>query len=102
MRLTLTVEGGLAYFPGLSRPLLVDSERLPEAEVQELKRLVVEARLSERSARVQAPPGAADYYQYTLTMQEGRRRRTVSFTDPIEDPALVALVDYLKAKGKRE
>ena len=48
MRVEFKVEEGLAYFPGLSEPILIDSTALPEDEAQELRRLVEASRLFER------------------------------------------------------
>src|SRR5215216_727723 len=98
MRVLFKVEGGLAYFPGLSKPRMIDSADLPAAEADRLRRLVDAAGLFQQSARARAlPKGAADYRQYTITVEDGRRRRTVRLADPIGNPDLAALVEYLRA-----
>jgi hypothetical protein len=97
MRVQLTIEGGLAYFPGLSKPRVIDSADLPMAEADRLRRLVDAAGIFEQPASGHAlPKGAADYRQYTITVEDGRRRRTIRLTDPIANPDAEALVDYLR------
>jgi len=101
MRVELKMEGGLAYFPGLSKPILIDSTVLPEDEAQELRRLVEASRLFERPTIISAPRrGAADYRQYTITVEDGERRHTVKLVDPVTDHHLQALLRFLQTKAK--
>lgn len=96
MRIQFQREGGLAYFPGLSQPRVIDSADLPAAEVDRLRKLLAEAQFFQQPAAPRTlPKGAADYQQYTITVEDGRRRRTVRLADPIADPKLQALVEYL-------
>jgi hypothetical protein len=93
------MEGGIAYFPGLSKPMIIDSAELPEQEANELKRLVNAAHFFDLPAVIGSPPrGAADYRQYTITIEDDRKQHTVRLTDPIEDPNLEALLTYLKTR----
>jgi len=97
MRVQLKIEGGLAYFPGLSKPRVVDSADLSAAEAKRLRELVDAAGIFDLPASSRAlPKSAADYRQYTITVEDGRRRRTVRLADPIANPDLEALVDYLR------
>jgi hypothetical protein len=99
MRIQLKMEGGIAYFPGLSKPITIDSDQLPRQESDELKRLVNATRFFDLPAVIGSPsPGAADYRQYTITLQDEGKQHTVHLTDPIEDPSLQALLTYLKAR----
>lgn len=101
MRLTVTMEGGIAYFPGLSRPVTVDSSELPAQEAGELERLVEAAHLFDQPAAAGPPArGAADYCQYTITVEAGERRHTLRVTEPIDDPGLQVLLHYLRARMK--
>ena len=43
-------------------------------------------------------PGAADYRQYTITVDDDSKHHTVQMTDPIEEPNLQALLSYLKTR----
>ena len=97
MRVQFKVEGGVAYFPGLSKPRVIDSDDLPAAKAERLQQLIDAVDFSQQPAAARTlPKGAADYKQYTITVEEGRRRRTIRLTDPIRDKDLAALVDYLR------
>ena len=101
MRIEFKMEGGLAHFPGLSKPVCIDSEQLPQEELAELETLVEKVRFFELPSRL-APPtkGAADYYTYTVTVEAGGRHHTVSLTDSMEDPYVKKLITVLRARAK--
>lgn len=97
MRVTLSTEGGLAYFPGLARPVTYDSQALPPAQADELRRLVEEAGFFHRlNVDAPPPPGAADYRTYTLTVEDGALSHTVRLTDMTTDPALRGLLTFVQ------
>src|SRR5215211_2517941 len=97
MRVELQTDGGVAYFPGLSKPIVVDSSDLPKAQSAQLKHLIDSTRFFELPAASRSlPKGAADIRRYTITVEDGRRRRTVRLVDPIEDTHLQALIDFLQ------
>jgi hypothetical protein len=101
MRIEFQTEGGVAYFPGLSRPVVIDSDALGEEEASELKRVVEAARFFERPTVAGAPRhGAADYRQYRITVEEGGRQHTVQLVDPVEDPTLQQLLRFLQTKAR--
>jgi hypothetical protein len=101
LRVQLKVEGGLAHFPGLSRPLTVEEDALMPEDATELRRLVEEARFFDLE-----PPSPArrvmDAQRTTITVEEGERRRTLEVMDPIEDPVLRALLRHIKASGRKQ
>jgi hypothetical protein len=93
--------GGLAHFPGLSQPVTIDSAALPAEEAGELERLVTATRWFDRpTGGGTAPPGAADYRRYEVTIEAEGQRSTRHLADPVDDPALQALLDYLQAKAQ--
>jgi hypothetical protein len=97
MRVQFKIEGGLAAFPGLSKPRVIDGADLSAAEADRLSQLIDAANFFDLPAEKRSlPKGAADYQQYTITVEDGRRRHTVRVADPIEDPDLLSLVDYLR------
>ncbi len=99
MRIQFKMEGGIASFPGLSKPITIDSDQLPEQESDELKRLVNAAHFFDLPTTMDLPsPGAADYRQYTITIQDEGKQHTVHLTDLVEDPNLQALLAYLRAR----
>ena len=102
MRIVFTTEGGLAFFPGLSRPVLIDSQDLAAAEAAELERLLDSARFFELPEHCRAlHRGAADYRQYTITVENKNRRHTVRMADPVENPQLQALLDFLRRHAQQ-
>jgi len=101
MRVQFKTEGGITYFPGLSKPVTIESADLPQAEADTLRRLVEAARFFELPADSRAlRRGAADYHQYMITVEDGRRHHTVRLADPIESPELQALVEFLREKTR--
>ena len=102
MRVEFTTEGGIAFFPGLSRPAVIDSADLAPADAAELKRLVDDAAFFERPAPARTmPKGAADYQQYTISVDDQGRRHAIRLADPVEDPRLQALLDFLRRHSAR-
>jgi hypothetical protein len=92
--------GGFAHFPGLSRPVRIDTAELAPEQADRLKGLVERARFFEQPAEVGAPPpGAADLRSYTITVQDADRTHTVKTSDALEDPALRDLVEHLRAQA---
>ena len=101
MRIQLKIDGGLAYFPGLSKPITIDSNALPAQEADKLKQLLEAVHFFELPPVLNAPaPGAADYQRYTITVDDDSKHHSVQMTDPIADkePNLQALLSYLKTK----
>jgi len=102
MRVELQTDGGVAYFPGLNKPVVVDSGDLPKAQASKLQQLIDSAHFFELPAASRSiPKGAADMRSYTITIADGRRRRTVRLSDPIEDPQLQALIAFVQGQGGR-
>jgi hypothetical protein len=98
MRVELKISGGLAYFPGLSRPIVIDSETLPYQQANELRRLLDKVHFFDLPPVINAPSrGAADYRQYTITVDDGNKHHVVKATDPVENSDLQALLNYLQA-----
>jgi len=97
MRVELQTDGGVAYFPGLNKPIVVDSGELPNQQAARLQQLIDTARFFELPAASRAlPKGAVDMRRYTITVEDGRRRRTVRLNDPVEDRHLQALIEFLQ------
>lgn len=98
MRVTFTTEGGIAFFPGLSRPMVVDSTQLSNADANQLQNLVEQADFFTRSDAAQAVlKGAADYQHYTITIEDDQLCHTIRLSDPIDDQALADLLTFLRA-----
>jgi hypothetical protein len=101
MRVEIAMEGGLAHFPGLARPVVIDVERLPDADRVELQQLLGAARFFEQPREVGAPRrGVPDARSYTITVEDGERRHTVRVSEPVADSHLSKLVGLLRSKAR--
>ena len=101
MRIQLETDGGFALIPGLSRPLTADTKELGPVDAAELSRLVEDAGFFARpTSGGEAPAGAADVRRFTLSVVAGARRHTVSFSDPVTDPHLAALRDFVRTHAR--
>jgi hypothetical protein len=102
MRIQFKIEGGIAYFPGLSQPLTLDSAQLSQNDAAELKRLIDQTQFFDLPEQVGTPPrGAADYYIYTVTIEEDGRSHTVRMTDFVQEPKLKELLNLLKRLSRQ-
>src|SRR5262249_15368974 len=97
-----TQEGGVGYFPGLSKPVTIEVDSLERGEAEELKRLVESAHFFQLPANVGTPPplGAADYQHYTITIEEGARRHSVRGSFAVKDEVLQKLVSAVQKQVK--
>ncbi len=89
---------GIAYLPGLAKPIIIDSKDLSNEEAARLEQLVTAANFAELPRAIGAEPGAADYQKYVITVEHRGHRNTVELTSPVDDPNLQALLDFLRAK----
>ena len=100
MRVRFKMDGGFVYLPARSEPTTIDTEELPEEEAKELERLIEAAGFFDLPETSAPPRGGADYLRYTISVTTPERSHTVHLTDPIEDPRVQALVEYLEDKTK--
>ncbi len=93
---------GLAFFPKQAEPTVIDTADMSPAEADRLERLVTEAGFFELPAQPQAAPrGAADYRQYTVTVDDGTQSHTVRLNDATADANVRALLDHLRSVAKK-
>lgn len=97
MRITVEMDGGFAYFPGLNKPFHVDTAKMDRNQASKIESMIRDARFFEQPSRVGAPaPGAADYRTYTITVNDGLKSHVVKVSDTDENPSLRILIDYLQ------
>jgi hypothetical protein len=102
VRIELSVSGGMAYFPGLNRPTTVETSALAPDETAKVEQLVATADFFALPSAAQPPSaGAADYRTYTLTITDGARSHTIQRHDPVQEPNLWALIQYVQSLGKQ-
>ena len=95
MHIALSIDGGLASFPGLRRPVTVDSTRLPPERAARLRALVERARFFS-AAPAAAHPASADARSYTVRIDDGGQCRTLTLAEPIADAGLRELVSEIR------
>jgi hypothetical protein len=101
VRIEFKSEGGIAHFPGLSRPIVIDTAQLPQGESEPLEALINAVRFFDLPPAVGQPrPGSADYRTYTLTITDGARSHSIKAYDPIENDALRTLIDSLRTRSR--
>ncbi|MEP7063899.1 MAG: protealysin inhibitor emfourin [Betaproteobacteria bacterium] len=96
MKIEFKVEGGIAHFPGLQKPVTIDAARLPAPHVARLRRLVDGARFFD-AAPVAQSPHARDAQCYVIAIDDGARQRTLTVSEPIANAAMRDLVSELIA-----
>lgn len=103
MRITFQSQGGVAFFPGLNRPVLIDTAQLPAEERSKLEGLIQSTRFFALPASVgKRPRGAADLCEYTLRVEDEKRDYTVRVTEPVDDPGLEQLITKLRSHARAE
>jgi hypothetical protein len=88
---SVAIDGGLAAFPGLSRPVTVSTADLPPEEADRVAKLVADERLFD----VPGNPPPPDARSYTVTVASGGTDRTVTAFDPVPAP-LRDLIDVVQ------
>ena len=101
MKVSFSRKGGWAApFTLRSPPAVLDADALPQADREELKRLV-RAAFAHREQASDAGRKAAG--SYTITVEDGDRRETLSVADAEEEkePAAAALREWIEARLPR-
>ena len=101
MRVTLQRDGGFAAVPGLQRPIIVDAGALSDVLRRELAALVAALPDAAPDTPVhRGPPSPVrDGRAYVLQIADGGREQILRFADPVEDPRLRAVRDFVAAHG---
>lgn len=100
MKIYFKPEGGFGYFPGLNKPLELNSEKLPIDEANHLKQLVSDASFFNLPNQEPVASRGADQKKYTIRVEEKDRQHWVEFHDAEVNPRLHNLVNYLSKKQK--
>ena len=96
MRIDFRMDGGIAAFPGLAKPVSIDCDALPPAQTARLRALVERAGIFGMPGKQHASP-APDARAYTIAVVDGGSCRTVTVKEPIANEALRALIAELRA-----
>jgi hypothetical protein len=98
MHIDFRVDGGLAAFPGLARPVRIDCASLPAGEAQRLQDLVRRADFFTVLAPASQAP-MPDARAYTISVDDGLQCRTLRVAEPIADGAMRSLVAELRQQA---
>ncbi len=98
MHIDFRIDGGLAVFPGLAKPVSIDCAALPAKDAARLGELVRKADFF----GVPQPPAAApmpDARAYTIAIDDGLQCRTLTFAEPIAEASMRELVAELRLRA---
>jgi len=96
MFITLKIDGGFAFLPGLNRPKDFDTGQMPAEEARVLEGLVRSANFFALPADSGPPPrGAADFRTFEVTVRDGGQSHSVRTFEPVSSPGLDQLIQYL-------
>jgi hypothetical protein len=88
---------------GRHTSVMVDTNSLPPNEAHQLRDLINNSNFFDLPPNSPPPPkGAADYFQYKITVEEDEERKThtIQTNDITMPPELAALIDFLEGKAR--
>ena len=101
LRVTLQIDGGFAYLPGLARPIALNAAQLGDEQAAHLQRLCESACAVAQKRKASRAAAVPDGRRYRLTVESGDSRREVTAADPIEAPAIAELIAFVEKHGWR-
>lgn len=85
--------GGLA---GIRKTAEIDSKNLPASLVTSARKL-----MNERERPLQMKSEGADYYNYKISIQDGKQRKVIECTQLNIQDELRSLVNYIEKNSKK-
>jgi len=101
MQAELFIDGGVGFFPGLARPIMLDEKNLSTEERAELSRLVSAARAAPGDAKAAAMKPVPDGRTYRIRIISGNGTTELSCADPSVPASFAALMAFIKRYGSR-
>jgi hypothetical protein len=101
LRVTLKVDGGFAYVPGLARPIELDAAQLGAEPAAQMRRLCDAACAVAPQGEAGAAAPTRDARRYRLTVEVQGTRHEVVAADPVAAPAVAELIAFVEAHGRR-
>jgi hypothetical protein len=99
MKIYFEQSGGLA---GTLIAVTLDTNSLPAEDVNRIQNIVDNTKFFDLPPKSPPPkPGAADYFQYKITIETEQQKHTVETTDVTMQSELKPLIAYLRGKAKR-
>ena len=97
MRIHFERTGG---FTGMPLSATLDTTMLPAEQKHLLQDSINAANFFDLPPRIAAPPQAADYYHYHVTVEDGGNRHTVDVDDIAASPELQTLLQQLVLQAR--
>jgi hypothetical protein len=102
MRITFQSQGGIAFFPKLNQPVVIESDQLPAEQQVKLEGLLKATRFFALPTSVgERKKGAADMREYTLRVEDGAQDHTIHVTEPFENSQLEQLIAELRTHARK-
>ena len=101
MRVELKTSGGIAAFPGLQKPVVLDTAALGHEAAAELVHWVEAARFFELPPTLPSDQRRRDTRQHVLSVSDSGRSHTVTRAEPLTEPGLAELVAFLRGHARR-
>ncbi|SAK86195.1 hypothetical protein AWB78_04417 [Caballeronia calidae] len=101
MHAELTIDGGVGFFPGLARPIVLDAKDLSPDERAELARLVSAARTESAAPRAAAVKPVPDGRSYRIGIASDDGTLDLKCADPSVPTGFAALMAFIKQHGHR-
>ena len=97
MQIRFVRSGG---FSGMKTTGVVDTRKLPAMEASKVEDLVASAGFFSLPKKFPKPKSGADYFTYSLTVEDGDRSHSVEVSEPTAPETLRPLIRYLAALKK--
>ena len=101
LRVTLQIDGGFVYLPGLGQPIALDAAQLGDEHAAQLQRLCESACAVAPKRKAGRAAAVPDGRRYRLTVDLGDSRREVTTADPVDAPAIAELIAFVEKHGRR-
>ncbi len=101
LRVTLKIDGGFAYSPGLAKPIELDAAQLGGKRAAHAQRLCEAACTVPPKRRASTAAPVPDGRRYRLTIEMDGARREVTAADPVDEPAIAELIAFVEEHGRR-
>jgi hypothetical protein len=97
MKIQYSEEGGIAFFPGLATPKVINLSDLSGEEAEELQRLISEADFWNLPTLIgSVPKQVPDSRQFIITVEDNNRSHTIKIAEPVGDSQISILLETIR------
>lgn len=91
MKIKIEQSGG---FTGIPKSVEIDTNNLP-SDIANAVRTIVNKKRS-NTTNISAPRGAADYLNYKITIEDGKKNKVIEYNQFNADEELRSLISFVK------